>query len=120
MTSNTGGIINGFTATSTTASSSCSACAFRTSTYSANRFNTFNDFFVSGVSISPCLNSKDRKSTRLNSSHVRISYAVFCLKKKTNNDESGAKHLFAIMYASGLFVDESVMVDIVEDINLAV
>src|SRR5690554_6965559 len=25
----------------------------------------------------------DRKSTRLNSSHVRISYAVFCLKKKT-------------------------------------
>src|SRR5436305_6371719 len=26
---------------------------------------------------------RDRKSTRLNSSHVRISYAVFCLKKKT-------------------------------------
>src|SRR5690625_6976860 len=26
---------------------------------------------------------KDRKSTRLNSSHVAISYAVFCLKKKT-------------------------------------
>src|SRR3989442_10745240 len=28
------------------------------------------------------LMSADRKSTRLNSSHVRISYAVFCLKKK--------------------------------------
>src|SRR5690554_6218211 len=27
---------------------------------------------------------EDRKSTRLNSSHVRISYAVFCLKKKTH------------------------------------
>src|SRR5690625_5968372 len=27
---------------------------------------------------------KDRKSTRLNSSHVAISYAVFCLKKKKN------------------------------------
>src|SRR5699024_12147975 len=27
----------------------------------------------------------DRKSTRLNSSHVSISYAVFCLKKKMNN-----------------------------------
>src|SRR5690606_41823884 len=27
----------------------------------------------------------DRKSTRLNSSHVKISYAVFCLKKKKNN-----------------------------------
>src|SRR5690606_16041582 len=28
--------------------------------------------------------SEDRKSTRLNSSHVKISYAVFCLKKKNN------------------------------------
>src|SRR5256885_10963023 len=28
---------------------------------------------------------QDRKSTRLNSSHLVISYAVFCLKKKTNN-----------------------------------
>src|SRR6266700_407426 len=28
----------------------------------------------------------DRKSTRLNSSHVKISYAVFCLKKKKNDD----------------------------------
>src|SRR5690606_41893404 len=27
---------------------------------------------------------KDRKSTRLNSSHVKISYAVFCLRKKTS------------------------------------
>src|SRR3712207_8528471 len=27
---------------------------------------------------------KDRKSTRLNSSHANISYAVFCLKKKTS------------------------------------
>src|SRR5690606_1043062 len=31
-----------------------------------------------------CTSVKDRKSTRLNSSHVKISYAVFCLKKKTN------------------------------------
>src|SRR5690606_41626442 len=29
--------------------------------------------------------SGDRKSTRLNSSHVKISYAVFCLKKKTKS-----------------------------------
>src|SRR5690554_7311195 len=28
---------------------------------------------------------RDRKSTRLNSSHVRISYAVFCLKKKNHH-----------------------------------
>src|SRR5690606_41533880 len=31
------------------------------------------------------LEAVDRKSTRLNSSHVKISYAVFCLKKKKNN-----------------------------------
>src|SRR5256885_12848299 len=30
------------------------------------------------------LSQLDRKSTRLNSSHLVISYAVFCLKKKTN------------------------------------
>src|SRR5690606_41977940 len=30
----------------------------------------------------------DRKSTRLNSSHVKISYAVFCLKKKTTPNET--------------------------------
>src|ERR1039457_7495513 len=30
----------------------------------------------------------DRKSTRLNSSHLVISYAVFCLKKKTHNNNS--------------------------------
>src|SRR2546430_13535801 len=29
--------------------------------------------------------TSDRKSTRLNSSHSQISYAVFCLKKKKNN-----------------------------------
>src|SRR3712207_7338901 len=31
---------------------------------------------------------KDRKSTRLNSSHANISYAVFCLKKKKKQDTS--------------------------------
>src|SRR5258705_9061460 len=31
---------------------------------------------------------EDRKSTRLNSSHLGISYAVFCLKKKKNDDKS--------------------------------
>src|SRR5690625_5875754 len=32
-------------------------------------------------------NISDRKSTRLNSSHVAISYAVFCLKKKTHTHQ---------------------------------
>src|SRR5690606_39566124 len=35
--------------------------------------------------ILPAQDGSDRKSTRLNSSHVKISYAVFCLKKKTQN-----------------------------------
>src|SRR5690554_7387579 len=37
--------------------------------------------YVQGYHIAPP-RPLDRKSTRLNSSHVRISYAVFCLKKK--------------------------------------
>src|SRR2546430_13462824 len=32
--------------------------------------------------------SRDRKSTRLNSSHSQISYAVFCLKKKKKNNQN--------------------------------
>src|SRR5436305_11114478 len=34
---------------------------------------------------------QDRKSTRLNSSHVRISYAVFCLKKKKKKKQTKHK-----------------------------
>src|SRR3712207_8241184 len=36
----------------------------------------------SGSSLAPLHGLLDRKSTRLNSSHANISYAVFCLKKK--------------------------------------
>src|SRR5258708_14728090 len=36
--------------------------------------------------------STDRKSTRLNSSHQIISYAVFCLKKKKNQHELHKRH----------------------------
>src|SRR3712207_8024223 len=35
-------------------------------------------------------NPRDRKSTRLNSSHANISYAVFCLKKKHNKSQTTA------------------------------
>src|SRR3989442_6345091 len=35
---------------------------------------------------------RDRKSTRLNSSHVRISYAVFCLKKKNEYTQCSSQH----------------------------
>src|SRR5262245_55324847 len=37
--------------------------------------------------------AEDRKSTRLNSSHLGISYAVFCLKKKRRNRHDAAGHL---------------------------
>src|SRR5690348_17470696 len=36
--------------------------------------------------------ARDRKSTRLNSSHPSISYAVFCLKKKTKNNTTFRIH----------------------------
>src|SRR5690625_6573156 len=42
-----------------------------------NHFGILDNFKLSGII------KRDRKSTRLNSSHVAISYAVFCLKKKT-------------------------------------
>src|SRR5438045_5899435 len=42
---------------------------------------------ASGVSV-----VKDRKSTRLNSSHLGSSYAVFCLKKTTAASETAAAH----------------------------
>src|SRR5205807_10385688 len=41
-----------------------------------------------GLSVEPARRfPTDRKSTRLNSSHLVISYAVFCLKKKKNNND---------------------------------
>src|SRR5690242_12026690 len=38
----------------------------------------------------PCVAGRDRKSTRLNSSHMSISYAVFCLKKKNKASTAAA------------------------------
>src|SRR5688572_31174269 len=54
----------------------------------------FPPYFVagaifSGIGMVFTIIIPDRKSTRLNSSHSQISYAVFCLKKKTNTQ----KHL---------------------------
>src|SRR3712207_6911344 len=43
---------------------------------------------TTSVTSSSLPSQSDRKSTRLNSSHANISYAVFCLKKKKNNTES--------------------------------
>src|SRR5690625_6806741 len=48
----------------------------------ANYHETLREFFLNHNEL------RDRKSTRLNSSHVAISYAVFCLKKKKEYRES--------------------------------
>src|SRR3712207_7611003 len=40
---------------------------------------------LAGVSTRAVLDGEDRKSTRLNSSHANISYAVFCLNKKQDS-----------------------------------
>src|SRR5207249_9935438 len=45
----------------------------------AGAHNVYHDIATPSAQVS---NETDRKSTRLNSSHVSISYAVFCLKKK--------------------------------------
>src|SRR5437899_5314793 len=61
---------------------------FRSSTSKPPSINTRFAPTVSGSSVirgrccAPPAAGKDRKSTRLNSSHLGISYAVFCLKKK--------------------------------------
>src|SRR5438445_9137864 len=43
--------------------------------------------------VGPYIDRIDRKSTRLNSSHANISYAVFCLKKKKTRDGSCLKYM---------------------------
>src|SRR5690606_41321831 len=47
--------------------------------------DSMNLIHMNGRIYDPELGRLDRKSTRLNSSHVKISYAVFCLKKKKDN-----------------------------------
>src|SRR2546430_7886994 len=58
-------------------------------------FRSFVDEYARGRTPVPCASCNqgvkfvdlvDRKSTRLNSSHSQISYAVFCLKKKKHSD----------------------------------
>src|SRR2546430_11007766 len=52
----------------------------------------FNEYLVSTAAAAKALAKKDRKSTRLNSSHSQISYAVFCLKKNTETQEHPCIH----------------------------
>src|SRR5690348_18064116 len=49
-------------------------------------FAAGGDFLAFDLEEHAVIGDRDRKSTRLNSSHPSISYAVFCLKKKNNNN----------------------------------
>src|SRR5258708_24159727 len=60
-------------------------------------------FTLGGATIS------DRKSTRLNSSHQIISYAVFCLKKKTNPTISSIRRVTCLVYVIG-YIDCALLI----------
>src|SRR5437899_6107531 len=53
------------------------------------------------IEIVPCAIARDRKSTRLNSSHLGISYAVFCLKKKKSVREKMFAYFDEMRSATG-------------------
>src|SRR2546426_5929720 len=57
---------------------------------------------AASVPAHPARGARDRKSTRLNSSHLVISYAVFCLKKKkkTQDKKSRNRNLHHILRAT--------------------
>src|SRR5256885_3322591 len=55
------------------------------------------------IRITPPASTADRKSTRLNSSHLVISYAVFCLKKK--NDRGGGLPIAVLLYGKMSYAD---------------
>src|SRR5258705_1262983 len=65
-------------------------------------------FAALSLGLSPATAIADRKSTRLNSSHLGISYAVFCLKKKTDvvrvrdNERCNVLERLAHFHASGV------------------
>src|SRR3989454_6595336 len=52
-------------------------------------------------------NDGDRKSTRLNSSHLVISYAVFCLKKKKTPNVTGTPEVLGGIGSNALWFDPS-------------
>src|SRR2546422_5137701 len=65
---------------------------FLVSLISCNTFLALVFVNCASTNITPSAPSIDRKSTRLNSSHGYISYAVFCLKKKKKTDN----HIYQI------------------------
>src|SRR5436190_13361103 len=72
------------------------------------RFHLFENVFDLAVGADDERGARDRKSTRLNSSHTVISYAVFCLKKKKKQKTSQVrfrieKYLFLTVIVFGRY-----------------
>src|SRR2546421_3629147 len=67
---------------------SCRACGHRllVARHSHRKVTRLDGVYDLRIKVYQCLN-RDRKSTRLNSSHDQISYAVFCLKKKKKKNK---------------------------------
>src|SRR5947209_16824840 len=61
---------------------------FRSNTEATDQCRTERHAAARGDNLAVSVTFGDRKSTRLNSSHANISYAVFCLKKKISTTKS--------------------------------
>src|SRR3712207_7579177 len=59
---------------------------FYTQSVSPSAHGNFYELYAIAAAVLGGCSLRDRKSTRLNSSHANISYAVFCLKKKKKDD----------------------------------
>src|SRR5258708_10675989 len=69
---------------------------FLPQTFSRKKTNFLDSLCNTCSNFDSATSNRDRKSTRLNSSHQIISYAVFCLKKKNLLDLIRRPHLFVV------------------------
>src|SRR5439155_19052656 len=85
----------------------CSALVVKKGSNTRSRISGGTPGPVSSTVTTTCLpvtvEDTDRKSTRLNSSHVAISYAVFCLKKKKQLNEEDVESISDSSYYATAF-----------------
>src|SRR5256885_11112305 len=75
--------------------------SYRGGTPEHERFRQeLTDEVNAAIAGAPLAGDRDRKSTRLNSSHLVISYAVFCLKKKKKKEVWA--RMYAVMYSTDI------------------
>src|SRR5205085_3857079 len=86
---------------------------FRSGTGKSTAVRALADLLPAIARVRGCLYG-DRKSTRLNSSHSQISYAVFCLKKK-NKRQSEDQRCFQFVFVLFSNVMQSLINNIIRD-----